>query len=1285
MSLTPEAKKLLAETIRGTAQAPEKGLRGLLIRAIHDEADRRYRLSIPIADAGLDRVHEARRRRIETWLDEHARAATEEPTTELDATKMRLFAQAEKEAAATLLCRLVLLRHLEALGLSKPMVLTGGWNSKGYREFREFSPALANDDSEGYAFLLELVFDELAIAMPGLFGYGGLAPLLPVPASTLRAVVERLDEPRLASAWGDDTTLGWVYQYWNDPERREIDARLDAQSKLASADVAAKTQVFTERYMVEWLLQNSLGFTWLCICQQHGWVPEARTALSVLATRRADWAGSDVLGAPPPGPNELEKQWQYYVQRPLPPAAVEQAPESVRALRILDPACGSGHFLVIAFDLLAALYREEARHRGEALSEREIAESIVEHNLHGIDLDRRAVQLAAAGLYLKARTLDKNARPRRLNLVAPKFLLGNAWRDVPAVLRLRRDLKRELRIPEAATDQLLENLASVSYLGSLLKVEVLLEDAIGCAEPASARPPAQGLLFEAQSPRTSEAAMKASALACLVEFLAAEAASDDLGLQLGGEQLAAGARFLRLTCPGSYDLVVGNPPYFGTQALAETDYLDRVYPLSKENLCTAMLDRALELARGSGQVAFVAIRHWLYVSQLSAFRTHVFRNFPPTCVADLGLGGFESLPGVEVAMVIAQRGSAECLVTDARDGGPVEKAVALATVAECFRTDPAQLARIPGSPFVYRWSQKTILDYLETPLLGDVAKVRVGMKTSDNLRFLRCPWELAEAHVRHALSGQAQRTWVPYVKGAAGKVWIEPLADLINWREGGLEVRLALAAAYGQGPQGEEQFFQRGVAFSTIGRAFIARAHRYPSLCDVAGSSVFPPDVAAAVCLLNSRFAREVAQDLNPTINFQVGDVARIPYRVDPRAGEIFRVLEDTFARHETTDELSPNFSAPGPSVWRYAQAWAKSAVDSAPSTALPAYEPVPEAASSFAQLSFALGVVLGRFDAAGGGFRDEPKVGAVPSGILFLSASGLPDGLGQKAAAHLNATWTEWTECTYLGAREDDLRGYLRKSFFDAHKKMYENRPIYWPLSSSKKNFVAIVSIHRWHDDTLNLVLAEYLLPEKRRLEGELSDLVTLRASGMAGARRGEKRLSEVQRFLDELNEFIAKVSEVAHRGPPRAANGIHEREVDARFALDLNDGVLVNSAALWPLLDPQWKDPKKWWTQLADKHGPKGAHFEWSHTAARYFPSRVREQCRRSPVLAAAHLSLWRDHPEIAYEWELRLEPGGQVQAGFGEPDAELCRSRFLAQHSGLARGLEAAALKRRERRAR
>src|SRR5690606_28871831 len=235
-------------------------------------------------------------------------------------------------------------------GLSKPAVVTHGWKSSGYKQFREAAPALIGDETQGYAVLLQLLFDELAADLPGLFGNVGLTTLLPLSPSTLRAVIEELDEVP-DDAWKDDLTLGWVYQFWNDPDREALDEKLNARGKLENHELASKTQMFTERYMVEWLLQNSLGLTWLSICKRNGWTPDAEAILPALDARRADWRKKREAGEVAPDAlmpiaegapfaereGSLEDAWKYYVSQPLPddaPEVAERAPRSIRDVKL---------------------------------------------------------------------------------------------------------------------------------------------------------------------------------------------------------------------------------------------------------------------------------------------------------------------------------------------------------------------------------------------------------------------------------------------------------------------------------------------------------------------------------------------------------------------------------------------------------------------------------------------------------------------------------------------------------------------------------------------------------------------------------------------------------------------------------------------------------------------------------------------------------------------------------------------------------------------------------------
>src|SRR5438105_13678388 len=160
----------------------------------------------------------------------------------------------------------------------------------------------------------------------------------------------------------------------------------------------------------------------------------------------------------------------------------------------------------------------------------------------------------------------------------------------------------------------------------------------------------------------------------------------------------------------------------------------------------------------------------------------------------------------------------------------------------------------------------------------------------------------------------------------------------------------------------------------------------------------------------------------------------------------------------------------------------------------------------------------------------------------------------------------------------------------------MYDNRPIYFPLSSQHKNFVALVSIHRWTDSTLQTLLAEYLLPELHQLAGALHDLMAARnQSDREAQAEAENSYNKVKVLYDELQTFVDLVQRCAESGPPLARSQDTPREADARFTMDLDDGVMINSAALWPLLEPQWKQPRTWWSELCNTKGKKD--YDWSH----------------------------------------------------------------------------------------
>jgi hypothetical protein len=532
-----------------------------------------------------------------------------------------------------------------------------------------------DDPTEGFGFLLQLIFEELAEDLPGLFGSAGIGDLIPIPPATLRHAVEEVNKDELETCWCDDMTLGWVYQYWNDPERERLDAKINDGGKIEPHEIASKTQMFTERYMVDWMLQNSLGLMWFTLCQKNGWAPEVQTngTLQRLEERRIEWrakraAGEVSLTALMPLETEEERRWAYFLpDQEIPDEAVELATDSVRDWKILDPAVVSGHFLVVALGLLLALFREEARQRGQQdasdWSERAIVEHLLAHTLHGIDIDPRAVQIAAASLWLKGKSLCPEIEPEQLNLVAPNLRLADLPDDDPALVELRSDIEAETGIAGEFTTQILQGLRGADYLGSLLKIDQAVDAAIDQQERRlkALRTKAlevQADLFGGVPPTQAEMDFSATEARAdlqelLEQFLTRHSSANDLGLRLHGEQLAAGVRFVRLLKENTYHLVASNPPYQGTSKMASSSYVEQHYPYGKSDLYAAFLWRGLELASVAGFSTMLTMRNWMFLKQYSELREKLFGGYSLKLIHDLSSGAFEEISAAQVVVSVA--------------------------------------------------------------------------------------------------------------------------------------------------------------------------------------------------------------------------------------------------------------------------------------------------------------------------------------------------------------------------------------------------------------------------------------------------------------------------------------------------------------------------------------------------------------------------------------------------------------------------------------------------------
>jgi len=387
------------------------------------------------------------------------------------------------------------------------------------------------------------------------------------------------------------------------------------------------------------------------------------------------------------------------------------------------------------------------------------------------------------------------------------------------------------------------------------------------------------------------------------------------------------------------------------------------------------------------------------------------------------------------------------------------------------------------------------------------------------------------------------------------------------------------------------------------------------------------------------------------------------------------RAVEAAFTAHESHREPSFEFKQPGPSSWRHAQEWAQLAVDRPDGTPLPPYTEELDPPPATDHVSYALGVALGRFHADGSGILD-PRAStststlahALPHGLLFLdgtlTADEPGDSLSHPACAPLRAAWHAHRAAI---APKLTLRDYLSDKLFAVHKSMYDNRPIHWPLSSDKKTFVVWLNIHRMDRSTLSNALV-LLVTRRGELAGLAEDSLAARGAGDAKHKRdADERYAQLDKALKELDRFIDTLRQLDTRGPlpasPDDQKGTPKREVDAKYDPDLDDGVMINSAALWPVLEPQWKDPKKWWKELASASGKKD--YDWSHLAMRYWPARVDKKCRLDPSLGVAHGCFWAYHPARAYAWELRLQDEISPDFRIIEADHEAHRQRFITEH--------------------
>jgi hypothetical protein len=742
-----------------------------------------------------------------------------------------------REQAFTTLNRLAAVRMAEKRGLITESV-GAGYKSKGFQVFERVAGSSLGDTYLRYRRYLFCLFDELAVDLGALFDRRSPQGLLFPREPALLALLELVNAPDLENLWAEDETIGWIYQYYNDEaERKKM--REESSAPRNSRELAVRNQFFTPRYVVEFLTDNTLGRTWYEMTKGQTVLKEHCRYLvrrpTEIFLKPGDSAPEEAKSAANLSQEELLQQPVHIPHRPL---------KDTREIRLLDPACGSMHFGLYAFDLFAVIYDEawEIAHgpndaaksaetfpsfvtfaagfADKAAFLREVPRLIVEHNLHGIDIDPRAAQIAGLSLWLRAQRAWHQAgvkpadRPRitRSNLVCAE--------PMPGEKELLREFV-ELQFPAGERPVFLHLLESIfdkmqlaGEAGSLLRIEEEIRSAIDEARAALAKLQAnpKELFSNAELNQASrapeltglEAALTTDDRLLTTDFWEraeqriydaleayAEQAENGGGFQrrLFADDAAQGFAFIDL-CRKRYDVVVMNPP-FGYPSDRSKSYVDEHYPNSKYDVLAAFIDRAGELLWSTGKLGCITSRTVFFIEFFADWRLQLFKQRSLQQFADLGFGVLEAL--VETAAFTIQNSPRHSSANFVRLLSSTDKEAALSrTVSDSvggaesaflFQAYPHEFLAISGYPLAY-WVPRSFRSHFERQekMQRAVGEVRVGLQTGDDFRFIRTAWEVDAKD-----KGRGHR-WVPLAKGGEFRKFYDDIHLLVNWDKAGSEI-----------------------------------------------------------------------------------------------------------------------------------------------------------------------------------------------------------------------------------------------------------------------------------------------------------------------------------------------------------------------------------------------------------------------------------------------------------------------------------------------------------------
>ncbi|NKK70062.1 BREX-1 system adenine-specific DNA-methyltransferase PglX [Rhizobium leguminosarum bv. viciae] len=1003
---------------------------------------------------------------------------------------------------------------------------------------------------EAYRLLLVATCNHWHAAMPFMFetiaDYTEL--LMPEDLLSQSSILARLRTVMTEEACQDVEIIGWLYQFYISEKKDEVFAGLKKNKKITPENIPAATQLFTPHWIVRYLVENSLGRLWM-------------------------------LNRPN---SRLKERMDYYIVPDEPDTDFLRI-SSPEEIKVCDPACGSGHMLTYAFDLLYSIYEEEGYDAAE------IPGLILACNLYGIELDERAGALAAFALTMKAAARRKRfhrrgVQPNVCVLQPVKFGAAELGDYMNAV---GRDLFTTPLL------QMLTQFEEADNFGSLIQ------------------------------PAVTDVAIRR-----IIE-------SKDMGANLFlrdvHERVVTVLRMAEFLS-SRYQVVVANPPYMSAGGMNSTmkAWSENRYPDSASDTFSMFIERASALTMPAGLSAMVTMQNWLFLSSFEALREKVLDQLTLRSLCQIGYNSFpemNSKVAQAAAFVIENAPKAGhgyfFNLNDApqsADKGQVylEKLKS----RDLFSPNPADFRGIPGSPIAYWATDKIYAAFKASGLLSEHAAVGKGLDTGDNDRFMRL-W--------HEVASNTNK-WIPCQKGGPFRKWYGNKDFLLNWENGGAELKRFPKSNL----RNSHNYFKAGISWTRVSSA--PPAFRYfddGQLFESTGPCVFSKDIPvnAILGLLNSNFARVVLGMLAPSLDFQSGHVSKIPVpssiesldtsaasqcvsysRSDwdafetsadlttlPLLSHLYRTqtLEGTYARlrahWSNITEQMKRLEEENNLVFINAFSLQEELTPEVPLEEItlncnPAYryggkkseaelEGLLLADTMREFVSYAVGCALGRYslDAPGlilanRGEGLEDYLAKVPNPIFepdtdnvipVLDDDWFADDIVARFRKFLRVTFGEGHFQENLAFIEEalgkDIRKYFTRDFYSDHVKRYKKRPIYWLFSSPKGTFNALIYMHRYRSDTVSVVLNDYLREFRSKLETHRRAQEAVSISGEASPAQKTKALKEIEATVKQIEELDAWERDVLF---PLATQKIE---------IDLDDGVKVNypkfGAALKPI----------------------------------------------------------------------------------------------------------------------